>query len=249
MFLDSFGSYLDITNGNRIAGLSVHDPFAIAGFIMLVVSIPIALILLTITARRSAYSIYDRVDLEARYLRIQLLNRQALLRQPAAGRHSQTSSRAIRGKFVAFSPTSSSETLTRPGSPGMAEAAPMLQTDLRPSPLKAFKAKAPVQSEFVSIPLDDATETITRPGSPSPAEAEPMLQRSSSRRASKAAARPSTATSADYDFEVVYDRWVETRRPRPPQIPTYHPKSDEEHRKWTENFQELLRKTLPPERQ
>ncbi|KAK5117703.1 hypothetical protein LTR62_005127 [Meristemomyces frigidus] len=59
MFLDDWIAYLNIHNASRITGLSIHDPFAIAGIIMLITLIPMALILLTVTARRSVDSIFD----------------------------------------------------------------------------------------------------------------------------------------------------------------------------------------------
>ena len=46
-------SYLDITNSHRIANLSVSDPFAVFGFVLLVLMIPVAVVLLTIVLRRS----------------------------------------------------------------------------------------------------------------------------------------------------------------------------------------------------
>lgn len=67
MFLDSWFEYLNLKNGSRISDLSLHDPFAIFGIIVLVAIIPVALILLTVTSRRSAESIWDGLRHDARF--------------------------------------------------------------------------------------------------------------------------------------------------------------------------------------
>jgi hypothetical protein len=64
MFLDSWADYLRPSNSSRISGLSVYDPFAIAGFIMLMTMIPVALILLLVTARQSASSVWDGLEFD-----------------------------------------------------------------------------------------------------------------------------------------------------------------------------------------
>ena len=46
-------NYLDIANSNRINDLSVFNPFAVFGFVLLVLMIPIMVVLLTIVLRRS----------------------------------------------------------------------------------------------------------------------------------------------------------------------------------------------------
>ncbi|GAB1731412.1 hypothetical protein NU195Hw_Modified_312t1 [Hortaea werneckii] len=73
--------YLDPTNAHRIVNLSPYDPFAIFGFILLALIVPISLILLTVVARRSVYSIMVRVKHEGIYRR---LKRSA--RAPGRGR-------------------------------------------------------------------------------------------------------------------------------------------------------------------
>ncbi|KAK3114969.1 hypothetical protein LTR53_006148 [Teratosphaeriaceae sp. CCFEE 6253] len=67
MFLDSWIAYLKPSNASRITGLSLHDPFAIAGFIMLLLLVPIALVLVTVTARQSAESVWDDVRIDAMF--------------------------------------------------------------------------------------------------------------------------------------------------------------------------------------
>jgi len=93
--------YLDPHNSNRIANLSITDPFAIACFIILALMIPTAVILLTITSRRSAESVWADIENERRY---RLLRRSALNRMSTASlssangfRHSQRSIRATTG--------------------------------------------------------------------------------------------------------------------------------------------------------
>lgn len=63
-------NYLNPTNAHRIVNLSPHDPFAIFGFILLALIVPISLLLLTVVARRSVYSIMDRVQHEGIYRRL-----------------------------------------------------------------------------------------------------------------------------------------------------------------------------------
>ncbi|KAK4560629.1 hypothetical protein LTR86_005207 [Recurvomyces mirabilis] len=71
MFLDSWIDYLDIHNASRITGLSIYDPFAMFGFVLLLLTIIIAMILLCITTRSSVESIFDgfRHDQHMRALR------------------------------------------------------------------------------------------------------------------------------------------------------------------------------------
>ncbi|KAK5135423.1 hypothetical protein LTR08_005211 [Meristemomyces frigidus] len=54
-------SYLDIKNRFRISDLSVNDPIAIFAFVLLVLMIPIAIVMLTITIRRSVYAVFDQI--------------------------------------------------------------------------------------------------------------------------------------------------------------------------------------------
>lgn len=63
-------NYLNPTTTHRIANLSPHDPFVIFGFILLALIVPISLLLLTVVARRSVYSIMDRVRHEGIYRRL-----------------------------------------------------------------------------------------------------------------------------------------------------------------------------------
>ncbi|KAK3670578.1 hypothetical protein LTR78_009546 [Recurvomyces mirabilis] len=71
MFLDAWIDYLNIHNAFRITGLSIYDPFAVFGFVLLLLTIVIAMILLCITTRRSVESIFDgfRHDRHMRALR------------------------------------------------------------------------------------------------------------------------------------------------------------------------------------
>jgi len=103
MFLDGITHYLNPQNPNRIADLSITDPFAIACFVLLAFMIPIALILLTITSRRSAQSVWATIEHERRYRR---LRRATSLRASigsvaaaasASRRSSQRSTRAMAG--------------------------------------------------------------------------------------------------------------------------------------------------------
>lgn len=68
--VQNFINYLTPTNTDRIANLSPHDPFAIFGFILLVLIVPISLILLTVVARRSVYSIMGRFRHEGIYRKL-----------------------------------------------------------------------------------------------------------------------------------------------------------------------------------
>ncbi|KAI7169550.1 hypothetical protein KC343_g4164 [Hortaea werneckii] len=63
-------NYLNPTNANRIANLSPYDPFVVLGFILLALIVPISLLLLTVVARRSVYSIMDRIQHEGIYRRL-----------------------------------------------------------------------------------------------------------------------------------------------------------------------------------
>ena len=101
--------YLDPHNSNRIANLSITDPFAIACFIILALIVPAAAILLTIASRRSAESVWADIENERRY---RLLRRSALIRMSAVFdssangyQHSQRSTRATMGtpRRVVFS--------------------------------------------------------------------------------------------------------------------------------------------------
>jgi hypothetical protein len=68
MFLIDRIGYLNITNSSsRITGLSIMDPFVIFCFILLSLVVIVALILLTITSRVSAESIWDGIQHEARF--------------------------------------------------------------------------------------------------------------------------------------------------------------------------------------
>lgn len=123
MFLDGWIQYFDIGNGHRIVDLVADDPFAIFGFILLVLMIPIAIVLLTVTARRSANSIFDAIYYDVRYRSLRRSARTSLLptSQPRA---SQLSDRATTGtKWVSFVLPTIPET---PTTPDTTESSPML---------------------------------------------------------------------------------------------------------------------------
>ncbi|KAK4548582.1 hypothetical protein LTR36_009492 [Oleoguttula mirabilis] len=59
--MSSIFGYLDITNGARITNLSPTDPFAIFAFALLCLMIPVAIIMLAWTLRRSVNSVIDGI--------------------------------------------------------------------------------------------------------------------------------------------------------------------------------------------
>ncbi|KAK3112589.1 hypothetical protein LTR53_010983 [Teratosphaeriaceae sp. CCFEE 6253] len=150
MFLDSWIAYLKPSNASRITGLSLHDPFAIAGFIMLLLLIPIVLVLVTVTARQSAESVWDGVRIDAMFRppcphRSRLSGAEEGPWQSDA-RQSQRSDRATRGtRVVSFADVVDvPRTPCTPQSPGT----PRLPGILRMS----RKADAPADG-FEEIPL------------------------------------------------------------------------------------------------
>jgi len=100
--IQSLGVYLNPENGHRIVGLFASDPFAIFGFMLLVLMIPTAWILLMVVARRSVYSIFDGIRHEGRYRRFRRSARISVL-PTMEGRESLRSRRATAGtKRVSF---------------------------------------------------------------------------------------------------------------------------------------------------
>jgi len=95
VFLDAWVEYLEPNNADRIVGLSVTDPFAIVGFILVALMIPLALILLTITSQRSAQAVWDSIDHERRYRLLRLEARRRATAPAAANRYSQRSTKAM----------------------------------------------------------------------------------------------------------------------------------------------------------
>ncbi|KAK4539191.1 hypothetical protein LTR36_001167 [Oleoguttula mirabilis] len=127
MFLDGWIQYFTISNGHRIVGLVASDPFAIFGFILLILMIPVALILLTVTARRSVHSIFDGIRHDARYRRLRRSARISLL-PTSQQRMSHRSNRATAGtKRVSFVLPQSPSTPRTPVTPKTTEASPMLK--------------------------------------------------------------------------------------------------------------------------
>ncbi|KAK5126901.1 hypothetical protein LTR85_008259 [Meristemomyces frigidus] len=126
MFLDGWIQYFDISNGHRIVELVASDPFAIFGVILLITMIPIALITLTVTARRSVYSIIDGIHYDARYRRLRRSARTSLLPTTSRPGWSHRSNRATAGtRHVSFALAMIPET---PTTPDTAESSPMLQS-------------------------------------------------------------------------------------------------------------------------
>ncbi|KAK0353921.1 hypothetical protein LTR91_008256 [Friedmanniomyces endolithicus] len=222
MFLDAWINYFRLSNSSRITGLSIHDPFAIAGIIMLLFLIPTALVLLTVTARRSAESIWDGLRTDARYRELQRSarrsRRDADIVNESAARNSHRSNRATRGTLrVSFMLPGIAET------PGMPQTPATLR--LPETPRTPYNSCTP--SEAAPF-LSEVSDT------PSPPVDRPSVSR---------LATPSSSdhrSPAEYDFTDVYERYHATQRP--PQLNVTLEEA-ESRRRWTCEFQEELRVT------
>ncbi|KAK5131915.1 hypothetical protein LTR08_000503 [Meristemomyces frigidus] len=136
--------YLNFNNRHRIVGLFANDPFAIFGFVLLLLMIPVALVLLTVTARRSTYSIFDGIRHEARYRRLQRAARTSLL-PTSHPRASRRSNRATAGsKRVRFRPVQSPPVSPKTRIPSKANEGshPLENTGLQTLPVPRVAARA-----------------------------------------------------------------------------------------------------------
>lgn len=124
MFLDGWIQYFNLHNGHRITGLSAHDPFAVFGFILLLLIVPTAIILLTVVARRSVHSIFDSVRYESRYQHLRRAPRPSLLPTSQARASYRSDRTTVGSKRVSFV-LPMSPAMRR--YPGPAESAPMLK--------------------------------------------------------------------------------------------------------------------------
>ncbi|KAK0265368.1 hypothetical protein LTR35_017112 [Friedmanniomyces endolithicus] len=221
MFLDAWINYFRFSNSSRITGLSIHDPFAIAGIIMLLFLIPTALILLTVTARRSAESIWDGLRTDARYRELQRaarrLRRDADIANESAARNSHRN-RATRGTLrVSFMLPGITET---PGMPQTSATLRLPATPRTPYDSCTLSEAAPFLSEVSDTP----SPPVDRPSvlrSPTPSPSDHRLP-------------------AESDFTEVYERCHATQRP--PQLNVTLEEA-ESRRRWTCEFQEELRVT------
>ncbi|KAK1809775.1 hypothetical protein LTR12_015876 [Friedmanniomyces endolithicus] len=162
IFLDAWINYFRFSNSSRITGLSIHDPFAIAGIIMLLFLIPTALILLTVTARRSEECIWDGLRTDARYRELQRAARRAMARSNGANqstaRHSHRSDRATRGTLrVSFMLPGIAET------PGMPQTPAPLRFPETP-PTSHTPCKAPKTAPFLPKVSNPPSPPAERPG-------------------------------------------------------------------------------------
>ncbi|KAK5691467.1 hypothetical protein LTR97_011460 [Elasticomyces elasticus] len=216
MFFDSFINYLKPSNASRITGLSIHDPFAIAGFIMLLFLIPIALILLTVTARRSAESIWDGLTIEARFRDLRRSARRSMADanfppRSAAARQSYRSNRATRGSTA---PQRIAQTVSTPRTPA--------------TPYTPSTPHTPGQ-------VTDTTPFLEHnPSPPTPPIDRPRVSIKPTPRLSDLPLR------ANYDFTDVYERHRATQQP--PRINVLL-EEDESKRRGTSEFQDELRMT------
>ncbi|KAK3661694.1 hypothetical protein LTR56_000183 [Elasticomyces elasticus] len=227
MFLDSFINYLKPSNASRITSLSIHDPFTIAGFIMLLFLIPIALILLTVTARQSAESIWDGLIIDARFRDLRRSARRSMadanFPPRSAGRQSYRSNRATRG--IPESPRT-------PRTPGLI-ASPRI-------PQAVSTPRTPATPCTPSTPHTPGQVTDTtpflehNPGPPTPPTDRPRISTKPTPRLSDLPLR------ANYDFTDVYVRHQATQQP--PRINVLL-EADESKRRWTSEFQDELRMT------
>ncbi|KAK4888157.1 hypothetical protein LTR27_012914 [Elasticomyces elasticus] len=240
MFLDSFINYLKPSNASRITGLSIHDPFAIAGFIMLLFLIPIALILLTVTARRSVESIWDGLTIDARFrdlrrsARRSMADANSLPRSTA--RQSYRSNRATRGtQRVSFMLPGIPESPRTPRTPGLT-ASPQ-----RPRTVSTPRTPAtPCTPSTPSTPhtpgqVPDTTPFLEHtPSPPTPPTDRPRVSIKPTPRLSDLPLR------ANYGFTDVYARHQATQQP--PRINVLL-EDAESKRRWTSEFQDELRMT------
>ncbi|KAK3659017.1 hypothetical protein LTR56_001454 [Elasticomyces elasticus] len=236
MFLDSFINYLKPSNASRITGLSIHDPFAIAGFIMLLFLIPIALILLTITARRSAESIWDGLTIDARFRDLRRSARRSMadpnFPPRSATRQSYRSNRATRGtQRVSFMLPGIPESPRTPRTPGSTAPQRITQTVSTPrtpaTPCTPSTPHTPGQ-------MQDTTPFLDHHQSPPPPTDRPRVFVKPTPRLSDLPLR------ANYDFTDVYERHRATQQP--PRLGVW-PEEDESKRRWTSEFQDELRMT------
>ncbi|KAK4957139.1 hypothetical protein LTR10_005097 [Elasticomyces elasticus] len=241
MFLDSFINYLKPSNASRITGLSIHDPFAIAGFIMLLFLIPIALILLTVTARRSAESIWDGLLIDARFRDLRRSARRSMadanFPPRSAARQSYRSNRATRGtQRVSFMLPGIPESPRTPRTPGSTAPQRIAQTVNTPrTPATPYTPSTPHTPGQVT----DTTPFLEHIPSPNPSPPTPPTDRP------RVSIKPTPRLSdlplrANYDFTDVYERHRATQQP--PQLDVW-PEQDESKRRWTSEFQDELRMT------
>ncbi|KAK5735854.1 hypothetical protein LTR17_007866 [Elasticomyces elasticus] len=231
MFLDSFINYLKPSNASRITGLSIHDPFAIASFIMLLFLIPIALILLTVTARRSAESVWDGLTIDARFRDLRRSARRSMadanFPPRSAARQSYRSNRATRGtQRVSFMLPGIPESPRTPRTPAK------LQTVSTPrTPATPCTPSTP----YTPGQVPDTTPLLEH--NPSP----PTLPTDRPRISIKPTPRLSDLPlRANYDFTDVYERHRATQQP--PRLDVLL-EQDESKRRWTSEFQDELRMT------
>ncbi|KAK5677563.1 hypothetical protein LTS10_010135 [Elasticomyces elasticus] len=234
MFLDSFINYLKPSNASRITGLSIHDPFALAGFIMLLFLIPIALILLTVTARRSAESVWDGLTIDARFRDLRRSARRSMADAPrSAARQSYRSNRATRGtQRVSFMLPGIPESPRTPRTPGSTAPQRIAQTVSTPrTPATPYTPSTPHTPGQVT----DTTPFLEHsPGPPTPPTDRPRVSIKPTPRLSDLPLR------ANYDFTDVYERHRATQQP--PRINVLL-EEDESKRRWTSEFQDELRMT------
>ncbi|TKA82744.1 hypothetical protein B0A55_01082 [Friedmanniomyces simplex] len=223
MFLDSWINYFRLSNSSRITGLSIHDPFAVAGFIMLLFLIPIALILLTVTARRSAESVWDGLRTDARFRGLRRSARRSMadanFANHSTARHSHRSDRATGGTLrVGFMLPEIPETPRTP----------------RTADVQRVPETTPRTPYTPSTPSDTTLLLTGNPSAPSPPIGRPRVSLVPTPRLSD------LPLPANYDFADVYERHRAMQRP--PHLDISLEEADSK-RRWTCEFQEELRVT------
>ncbi|EMC93394.1 hypothetical protein BAUCODRAFT_239265 [Baudoinia panamericana UAMH 10762] len=152
--------------GSPITGLSIHDPFAIAGFVFLVIVVIVAMIMLTVTARRSAESIWDGIHYDARFRSLRQARQSAILATSNTVRQSLRTDESVAGtpKRVSFMLRQSPRKSQTPAAP-MTPASPY--TPNTPSSLRIamfaesvpFLPASPIRKQRVRM-RGEATSTL-----------------------------------------------------------------------------------------
>lgn len=139
----------------KVNKMMTQDPFAIVMLVLLILMIPVAIILLTITARQSAMSIWDTIHHENRYRRLQISARRSIL-PTVAFRYSQTSPT---GSMASVRATYSMAAPPRPSKPARRVERPV-SPKTRSQPMERELSRMPEETSPTRTPLLEASRAF-----------------------------------------------------------------------------------------